>query len=45
MLDADGYPKAYIENNIFKFEFSGAKLTDNEEILATVKIKKKTKNI
>ena len=45
MLDADGYPKAYIENNIFKFEFSGAKLTDNEEILATVKIKKKTKNL
>ena len=43
MLDADGYPKAYIENNIFKFEFSGAKLTDNEEILATVKIKKKLK--
>ena len=41
MLDADGYPKAYIENNTFKFEFSGAKLTDNEEILATVKIKKK----
>ena len=43
MLDADGYPKAYIENNTFKFEFSGAKLTDNEEILATVKKKKKLK--
>jgi len=41
MLDADGYPKAFIENEFFKFEFTNAQLKENEEIIATVKIKMK----
>ena len=41
MLDADGYPKAFIENNCFKFEFSRAVLKTNGEIKADVRIIKK----
>lgn len=37
MLDADGYPSAFIENDYFKFEFSGATL-NAEDIVAEVKI-------
>lgn len=37
MLDADGYPKAYIENGHFKFEFERAALKDGY-IQADVKI-------
>lgn len=37
MLDADGYPSAFIENNDFRFEFSGATL-NAEDIVAKVKI-------
>lgn len=37
MLDADGYPSAFIENNNFRFEFSGATL-NAEDIVAKVKI-------
>jgi methionyl-tRNA formyltransferase len=43
MLDADGYPKAYLENNFLKFEFNDAKFKNKNEITATVKIKIKTK--
>ena len=45
MLNADGYPKAFIENEFFKFEFTNAQLNENEEIIATVKIKKSIKNL
>jgi len=41
MLDADGYPKAFIENEYFRFEFSRASLKANGEINADVKIIKK----
>ena len=41
MLDADGYPKAYLENKFFKFEFNDAKFKNKNEIIATVKIKMK----
>jgi len=41
MLDADGYPKAYIENEFLKFEFNEASFTNKNEIIATVKIKMK----
>ncbi len=37
MLDADGYPSAFIENDYFRFEFSGATL-NAEDIVAEVKI-------
>ena len=37
MLDADGYPSAFIENDYFRFEFSCATLTA-EDIVAKVKI-------
>ena len=40
MLDADGYPSAYLEINGYRFEFSRAKI-DNEEIIADVKIIRK----
>ena len=42
MLDADGYPKAYIENNLMKFEFMDASFNAKNEVIATVKIKLKT---
>lgn len=41
MLDADGYPKAFLETEFFKFEFSRATLKSDGTILADVKIKKK----
>ena len=40
MLDCEGYPCAFIENDFFKFEFSNAQLTNNE-IIANVRISKK----
>ncbi|TMM29155.1 methionyl-tRNA formyltransferase [Polaribacter aestuariivivens] len=41
MLDADGYPKAYIETDFFKFEFTRASLKSNETIISDVRIVKK----
>ena len=40
MLDCEGYPKAFIENSLFKFEFSDAEFNNNE-IVANVRITKK----
>jgi methionyl-tRNA formyltransferase len=37
MLDADGYPSAFIENDHFKFEFRRATLSE-EDLVAEVKI-------
>lgn len=42
MLDADGYPKAFLENKNFRFEFSRASLKDGS-VKADVTIHKKTK--
>jgi len=39
MLDADGYPSAYLESNFFKFEFNEAYFENTDEIIAKVKIK------
>lgn len=41
MLDCEGYPRSFLENDHFKFEFSRASLESREEIVATVRIKKK----
>ena len=41
MLDADGYPNAFIENEYFKFEFFNASLKKGEEINAEIRIIKK----
>lgn len=41
MLDAEGYPKAYIELHNFKIEFTRASLKSNENIIADVRIIKK----
>lgn len=41
MLDAEGYPNAFIETENFKFEFSRASLKANETIIADVRITKK----
>lgn len=41
MLDAEGYPKAFIEFGDFHLEFSRASLKADSSILADVKIKKK----
>lgn len=41
MLDAVGYPHAFLENDFFKFEFTEATFKDNKEITARVKIKRK----
>ncbi len=41
MLDAEGYPHAYIENEFFKFEFTKAKTLGNDIIEANVRIIKK----
>jgi methionyl-tRNA formyltransferase len=38
MLDADGYPNAYLESENFKFEFRRASLKANKSIQADVKI-------
>lgn len=43
MLDAEGYPKAYIENEKIKYEFKNAKL-ENGKIIAQVKIGVKEDN-
>jgi methionyl-tRNA formyltransferase len=40
MLDADGYPKAFIETDLLRFEFSNASLKNNS-VTANVKIIKK----
>lgn len=40
MLDADGYPKAFLENQNVKYEFSNAKY-ENGRIIAQVEIKVK----
>ena len=44
MLDCEGYPQAFFENENFRFEFSRASFGPNDEILANVKIKRKNKN-
>tara|TARA_B100001063_G_C16693536_1_gene518411 strand:+ start:328 stop:1011 length:684 start_codon:yes stop_codon:yes gene_type:complete len=41
MLDAEGYPKAYLETEFFKFEFTRAALKSNGSIISDVKITKK----
>lgn len=41
MLDAEGYPSAYIETGSFKLEFSNASFKNKEEILANVRITKR----
>jgi len=41
MLDADGYPHAYIETEFLKLEFTGAKVESNNTLLAYVRIIKK----
>lgn len=41
MLDAEGYPYAFLETEFFKFEFSRASLKSNEIIISDVRITKK----
>ncbi|MCT4628553.1 methionyl-tRNA formyltransferase [Winogradskyella sp.] len=41
MLDAEGYPHAYLETNHFKIEFTRASLKANQSIIADVRITKK----
>lgn len=41
MLDAEGYPKAFLENENFRFEFLKASLKSDNSIIADVKIFKK----
>lgn len=41
MLDAEGYPPAFLETEYFKFEFSRASLKAGDTIIADVKITKK----
>jgi len=41
MLDAESYPRAFIENDNFRFEFSRASLKSNNTIIADVRISKK----
>lgn len=41
MLDADGYPKAFMENESFRFEFQNAEVTSDKELTAHVRIIKK----
>ena len=41
MLDCEGYPRALIENEYIKFEFSKANLKSKNEIIANVRIFKK----
>ncbi len=38
MLDADGYPKAFLETDEFRFEFSRASLKADKSIIADVRI-------
>lgn len=44
MLDADTYPKAFIETEFFRFEFSRASIQADKSILADVRIICKQKN-
>ncbi|SDJ32770.1 methionyl-tRNA formyltransferase [Pedobacter sp. ok626] len=41
MLDATNYPHAFLINGNLKFEFTNAELTENNELLANVRIIKK----
>jgi len=41
MLDCEGYPHAFIETEHFRFEFTGARLNNDETIEANVRIIKK----
>lgn len=41
MLDCEGYPAAYIENDNFRFEFTRASLKSEKELVADVRIIKK----
>jgi len=41
MLDADGYPNAFLENENFRFEFSRASYKSDNSIIANVRIFKK----
>ena len=41
MLDCEGYPRAFIESNKLKFEFSNAKFTSKNKLKANVSIFKK----
>jgi methionyl-tRNA formyltransferase len=41
MLDCEGYPAAFIENEHFRFEFTRASLKSEKEIIADVRIIKK----
>ena len=41
MLDAEGYPPAFIENESVKIEFKNAKLQESGKVTATVIIKQK----
>lgn len=41
MLDADGYPHAFLETEKLRFEFTDGNLKNKKEIIATVKIKMK----
>lgn len=41
MLDADGYPKAFIDLGEFKFEFSRVNKLSNKSLIADVRITKK----
>lgn len=41
MLDAEGYPHAFIENESFRFEFTRASLKADKTIIADVRISKK----
>ena len=41
MLDAEGYPHAFIENEHFVFEFTEASVDEDETITAKVKIRRK----
>jgi len=41
MLDAPDYPKAYIEDDNFRYNFTNVKLNSDNELIARVNIKKK----
>jgi methionyl-tRNA formyltransferase len=41
MLDAEGYPNAFLETEIFKLEFTRASLKADKSIIADVRIIKK----
>jgi methionyl-tRNA formyltransferase len=42
MLDAEGYPRAYLQTEYFRLEFSHAQL-QTDQVEATVRITKRTK--